>query len=152
MLTKRCIVRLDYEASNCVMPPFCVTGKQLGHMSDTLGGAWYSTGRNGGSGLNGMSLFRRCGLNHLLNFLHMFVRHSIALIFPFDDIEERFQIFQINFWKLRPFILRFEPRLKLPLPSVPRDRHQTCLAFFGFLAPFVFLHDVLCQAWKSGFG
>lgn len=69
------------------------------------------------------------------------MRDAVALIFSRDDLVQRLEILKLNHGEVSPFGFRFESGSKLPFAAMPHGSHQTGLALFGFLAPFVFFHD-----------
>jgi hypothetical protein len=71
----------------------------------------------------------------------MFVRHTVPLIFLRDDIVEGLEVVELNDWNVCPFRVRLESGPKLPFAGMSRGGNKTSRALFGFLTPFVFLHD-----------
>ena len=69
------------------------------------------------------------------------MRHSVPLVFLRNDIVKGLEIVELNSWEICPFRFRLESGPKLPFAGMSRGGDQTSLALFGFLTPFVFLHD-----------
>ena len=83
---------------------------------------------------------RSLGRNESFDFQHVAVRHTVTLILVRDDFQQRLEIVELDSWKLCPFRFRLETRPQLPFAGMTSGGHQTRLALFGFLTPFVFLH------------